>query len=171
MGRQTRFYAHPDDYAGLLSGLRSVGAMAIAHKHLAGEPQVVELADVNGSLDLYLIQPEYLEELRATYTAHPNWHLSVSDDSLVELRAWRPHSGVMRPGRVYFQVRGTKDFEFVDKPAEFVAFAEMARRWIRRWCQKREDLLLAPSLAARFDRGQVVRKGAQGDLQLLDAAE
>jgi hypothetical protein len=56
MGRQTRFYAHPDDYAGLLDGLRSAGAMAIAHKHLAGEPQVMELADANGSLDLCDLQ-------------------------------------------------------------------------------------------------------------------
>jgi hypothetical protein len=92
VGRQTRFYAHPDDYAGLLEGLRSVGAMAIADKHLAGEPQVVELGDASNSLLIYLIQPQYLGELRATYLAHPNWHLSTSDDLLVELPPVAPTS-------------------------------------------------------------------------------
>lgn len=168
MGRQTRFYAHPDDYEGLAEGLRSNGAVTIDHEHSAGEPVIVDLAKAGGSINAFLTRPEYLGELRARYTGHQNWRLSVHDDPIVELHIWQPpRAGLIRPGRVYYQARRVVELEYVDQPAEFVAFAEQVRRWLRRWCRKSEDLWLAPSLAARFDRGQIVRDGTQGNLRLL----
>jgi hypothetical protein len=44
------------------------------------------------------------------------------------------------------QPRCVTDSGYVDKPTEFVAFAEKIRRWVRRWCDKRDDLMLAPSM-------------------------
>lgn len=168
MGRQTRFYARPDDYEALAQGLRSIGAVTIDHEHSAGEPVIVDLAKADASISAFLTLPEYLGELRARYTAHQNWRLNASDDPIVELHIWQPRSaGLIRPGRVYYEARGVVELEYVDKPAEFVAFAEHVRKWLRRWCRKREDLWLAPSLAARFDDGQIVRDGIQGNLRLL----
>lgn len=74
----------------------------------------------------------------------------------------------VRPGRVYYDPRAVVESEYRDKPPELIAFAEQVRRWLRRWCKKREDLLLAPSLAARFDRGEIVRKGIRDELELVN---
>lgn len=79
----------------------------------------------------------------------------------------QPHEGVLRPSRVYFDPRAVFEFELYDKPQEFIAFAEKVRRWLRRWCKEREDLLLTPSLAARFDRGELVRKDIPDELELV----
>jgi hypothetical protein len=172
MGRQTRFYAHPDDFAGLAEGLRSLGAAVIDERSPTAEPVIRNIADSRDSIRVLLTLPEYLSGLRPRYLAHQQaWRFSESDDPLVQLSVWQPHQEILRPGRVYFTTRSLEgdegDLCFEDKPAEFVAFAERVRLWIRRWCQKREDLLLSPSLAARFDRGEIVRKGIQGELELV----
>lgn len=167
MGRQTRFYAHPDDYGKLATGLRSLGAIVLNDRHSAGAPEIKDIADTDSSINFYLTLEHFLAELRARYTLHPSWPYNVSDDPLVKLHAWRPQNGVLRSGRVYYDARKVVDLEFRDKPPEFVVFAERVRRWIRQWCQKREDLLLAPSLAARFDRAEIHRIGDQDELELL----
>jgi hypothetical protein len=171
MGRQTQFYAHPDDYPGLAEGLRSLGAIVIDERSPTAEPVIRDIADTLGSVRVLLALPECLSGLRPRYSVQEEaWRFSESDDPLVQLSVWWPDQGILRPGRVYFTTRSLEgdegDLRFEDKAAEFVAFAERVRRWIRRWCQKREDLLLAPSLAVRFDRGELVRKGVQ-DLELL----
>ncbi len=168
MGRQTRFYAHPDDYAGMAEGLRLQGAVVIDHRSSTGEPVIRDIADAHGSIDVFLTHWRYLRALHPRYSEHQQtWFYNVSDDPLVELHVWQPHEGILRPGRVYFNPRAVFEFEFYDKPQEFIAFAEKVRRWLRRWCKKREDLLLAPSLAARFDRGELVRKDIQDELELV----
>jgi hypothetical protein len=171
MGRQTRFYAHPDDYGALAAGLDKLGAVSIDDQTPTGEPIIRDIASLQ-SIWLLLTRPEFLASLHPRYSDQQHtWFYSVSDDPLVELHMGRPHAGILRPGRVYFTGRALAgddaDLHYRDKSSEFVAFAERVRRWIRRWCQKRQDLLLAPSLAARFDRGELARKGAQGELELL----
>ncbi len=171
MGRQTRFYAHPEDYGALAAGLDSLGAVAIDDRTPTGDPIVRDIADLD-HIWLFVTRPEYLSALHPHYSDHQHaWFYSASDDPLIELHLRRPREGIMLPGRMYFEPRALAgdevDLHFEDKPPEFVAFAERVRRWIRRWCRKREDLLLAPSLAARFDRGLIARKGIQGELELL----
>lgn len=171
VGRQTRFYTHPDDYAGLAAGLASLGAVSIDDRTPTGDPIVRDIATLD-SISLFVTRREDLDSLRPRYSDHQRtWFYSVSDDPLVELHQRGPREGILRPGRVYFDPRALAgdevDLHFQEKPPEFIAFAERVRRWIRRWCQKREDLLLAPSLAARFDRGEILRKGIRGELELL----
>lgn len=168
MGRQTRFYAHPDDYAGMAEGLRSQEAVVIDRRSSTGEPVIRDITDAHGSIDVFLTHRRYLRALHPRYSEHQKtWIYSVLDDPLVELDVPRPHEGVLRPGRVYFNPRTVFESELYDKPQEFIAFAEQVRRWLRRWCKKREELLLAPSLVARFDRGELARKDIQNELELM----
>ena len=171
MGRQTRFYAHPDDYPALAAGLRSLGAVAIDERTPTGDPIIREIADLD-SIWLFVVRQDDLANLHPRYSDHQQtWFYSSSDDPLIELHLMPPREGIMRPGRAYYQpqrvVGDEGGLRFDDEPREFDTFAERVRRWIRRWCQKREDLLLAPSLAARFDRGEIARKGIQGELELI----
>lgn len=171
MGRQTRFYAHPDDYAALGAGLEKFGAVSIDGRTPTGEPVVRDIASLD-SLWVLVTRQDYLVALRPRYSDHQRaWLYSVSDDLVIEMHQGRPRDGILRPGRVYFTPKALAgdetDLRLEDKPPEFVAFAERWRRWIRRWCQKREDLLLSPSLAARYDRGELVRRGIQGELEVL----
>jgi hypothetical protein len=96
---------------------------------------------------------------------------SSSKDPLIELHLRPPRAGILRPCRVYFQPQTMADDEsglhLRDQPREFIAFTEGVRRWIRRWCERREDLLLAPSLVAHFERGEFLREGIQGELKLI----
>lgn len=172
MPRQTVFYAHPDDYPELAAGLQALGAVVIGERSPTAEPVVVNIAAIQGPVSVMLTRPEYLAGLRP-HDLHPHqdvWRFDPMNDPLAGLNIWRPREGVLRPAQVYYFTRSVEgdepDRHFEDKPAEFVKFAEAVRRWIRRWCQKRHDILLAPSLAARFDRGQIAPKGIQGELEL-----
>jgi hypothetical protein len=171
LGRQTRFYAHPDDYPALATGLRSLGAVAIDERTSTGQPVIQDIASLD-SIWLFLVRQDDLANLHPRYSDHQQaWLYSSSGDPLVELHLMPPKEGILRPGRAYYQPQRVADDEgdprFEDKPPEFAAFAERVRQWVRRWCQRREDLLLAPSLAARFDRGGIARKGIQGELELI----
>jgi hypothetical protein len=138
---------------------------------LTGQPVIRDIASLP-SIWLFIVRQDDLANLRPRYSDHQQtWFYSSSDDTLIELHLMPPQEGILRPGRVYYRpnrlANDEGDLRFEDKPQEFVAFAERVRRWIRRWCQKREDLLLAPSLAARFDRGEIACKGIQGALELI----
>jgi hypothetical protein len=167
MGRQTEFYAHPDDYGALEEGLHSHSAVAIGRRSPTNEPVIRSFVQEHGSVDVLLTHWRYLGALHPRYSEHQEtWICSVSDDPLVELDMLQPRKGTWRPGRIYYIPRELVESEYQDKPSEFIAFAEQIRRWLRRWCQRREGLLMTPSLAARFDRGEV-GKGNQGYLELL----
>lgn len=168
MGRQFGFYAHPDDYGELATGLGSLGAVAIGRRSPNGLPMIRDIADPGRDVNAFLTRPEYFSELHSRSPGTSDeWLCSIFDDCLIELSIWLPRDGLVRPGRVYYIPRYLVESEEYDKPPEFIEFAEQVRKWLRRWCKKREGLWLSPVLAARFDNGQLIRKGPLEALELL----
>jgi hypothetical protein len=172
MGRQTRFYVDPGDYAALAAGLLSLGAVLLSRRSPTPEARIADPGDPAVPVNVLVTLPRFLAELRPRYSHHQGaWLFNEQDDPVVELHLWPPREGVLWPGRVYFTTRSLEgdevDLRFEDKSPEFVAFAERLRRFVRRWCEKRDGLLVSPSLAARYDSGKVVRHGLEG-LRLQD---
>jgi hypothetical protein len=170
-GRQLKFYAHPDDYGDLSAGLDALRAVSIDDRSPTKDPIVRDIATLESIWQL-VTQKDCLASLSPRYSEHQQcWIYSVSDDVVIELHQGKPREGILRPGRVYYTpqalIGDEVNLHLENKPQNFIVFAELLRRWIRSWCKKREDLLLAPSLAARFDRGELARKGIQGELELL----
>jgi hypothetical protein len=57
--------------------------------------------------------------------------------------------GVLRASRIYYQA------EEIPEP-EFIVFVESVRRFLRRWCDRRNGLLVSPNVAALCDSGKLV---------------
>lgn len=86
MGRQTGFYAHPDDYSALAEGLRSQGAVTIDDQSTNGEPVIRNIAEEHGSISVLLTHWRYLPSLRPWYSKQQRtWFYSVTDDLVAEL--------------------------------------------------------------------------------------
>jgi hypothetical protein len=96
-GRQTRFYAHPDDYPALAAGLRSLGAVAIDERTPTGLPVIQDIAGLD-SIWLFVVRQDDLADLRPRYSDHQQaWFYSSSKGPLIELH--------LMPSREAFCVR------------------------------------------------------------------
>jgi len=133
----------PGDYAALADGLRSLGAVLLSYRSPTAEPAIVDQDDSAVPMRVLLTLPKFLSELRPRYSQHQEaWLFSESDDPLVQLDLWPPREGILRPGRVYFTTRSLEgdevDLRLEVKSADFIAFAERLRRFLRRWFEKRD---------------------------------
>jgi hypothetical protein len=168
VGRQTVFFSHPDDYAALAKGLHERGAVIIAEKSPIRDPVIYNLSEASGFVSAYFTHWRFLPTLQPRYVENLQmWLYSSRYGPLIELFLRQPRDGVLEHGRVYFETRFVVEDEYVEHSAEFVAFAEQARGWIRRWCKRRDGLLLTPSLAILFDRGDVLPADKPGTLKVL----
>jgi hypothetical protein len=151
VGRQTRFFALQADYPSLAGELRSMGAVVIARRATSSTPCELDLAQINGSVFACITQRRYLDDLRPDYVENLDlWLFRMQDAALAELSLQQPRDGILRASRLYYRA------EEIPEP-EFIVFVESVRRFLRRWCDRRDGLLVSPSVAALCESGELAR--------------
>ena len=151
MGRQTRFFILPADYPSLAGELRSLGAVTIHVRTASSTPRELDLTHVTGSVFARITQLRYLDDLRPDYVRNLGmWLFRMQDAALAELCLHQPQARVLRASRQYYRA------EEIPEP-EFIVFVESVRRLLRRWCDRRDGLLVSPKVAALCDSGELAR--------------
>jgi hypothetical protein len=164
VGRQTRFFVLPADYPPLAGELRSMGAVVIAQRAVSSTPSELDLAEVDGSIFARITQRRYLDDLRPDYVRNLDmWIFRMQDAALAELSLRQPRDGVLGASRLYYRA------EEIPEP-EFIVFVERVRRLLRRWCDRRDGLLVSPSVAELCDSGKLARIDQLESFRFTDQA-
>jgi hypothetical protein len=142
MGRQINFYLHPDDYLEFEDLLKATGDIIfLPHFHYDGKVRTV---DTTIPVDLrkegsriYLVRQQDLNKIEIHHIEKFGYWL-VTDSHLPVLHYSRCgfDNGKIIRGRLYFQPAFVNDMQWVNKPEDFVIWADKVIKTARRKLKK-----------------------------------
>lgn len=165
MGRQVNFYMLANDLARFEEWLQSNNEVFFINSRLS-TPEIQPLQTLAISkmgetpLMVYLARKSELSDLVIKVVSNQNyWKIDILRSPAVELMRCYYNENMVRRGRLYFQTGYyDSDGHWIEKPKEFLDWANSLLRWIRNHYQKDPeiDFYVGPSA-----REWISQKGGQ----------
>jgi hypothetical protein len=165
MGKQVNFYMLADDLAEFEEFIRSKeNVLLVKDRFSAPEIQTLDTLTIpemgKTPLSLLLVREKDLEKVVIKSVVGKYWTIDELRSPAVELMRSYHDERIARRGRLYFQPGFyDKNDNWVDKPPEFIKWADSLLRWIRRNYHSdprvpRAGLYIGPSAWQWFSEGK-----------------
>jgi hypothetical protein len=161
MSHQVNFYLDSQDLVDMEAAYTSLGPVAfLSDVSPTSAPLRVPslIREVEGKPWLFFVlaRPEDLGEIVMSPPAHGRWSIDILKSPVVEFSRSFEGDGVIRRGRIYY----TKGFygsdgKWVDKPAEFLAWASVLTRRTKRGLTRHDGDYIGKGAERRLREGKV----------------
>ncbi|HTE25080.1 hypothetical protein [Flavitalea sp.] len=142
MGRQINFFLHPGDQESFDKLLKSFGDVVLFRDyHNSNHLTTIDdtlIKDIGKEKKrVYLMRPKDFKNIQLEYVeSHHYWHVNSRSLPVVHFDRSVYINKTIERGRLYFEPRYVNDNEWVNKPDDFINWADKVLKAVRRNLKK-----------------------------------